>query len=100
MPAKERVKVNKIQGALIVELMRKVVEVSHHYEGNGKYFVHFRCKDNKNLKYVVDIAASSNNQIMIQSDENGWYYTLVVQHNCDILEHHLTGNRRGNKKIK
>src|SRR5688572_20130772 len=82
---------NKEHGIVIVGLMRHIVEVIHHYEGEAKYFIHYRCDDEDDLKFLISIADASNNPTMIQMDDKGWYYTLIIHHNYDILQHYLEG---------
>lgn len=78
-----------------IDLLRKYVDISHHYEAEGKRYVHFRCvntsgqTDEVMLKFIIGVAEASNNPVMIQVDERGFYYTLIIHHNADIIEHHL-----------
>jgi hypothetical protein len=84
---------NREHGIVLVGLIRHIVEVIHHYEGSdsGKYYIHFRCDEEDDLRFLVDISEASNNPMMIQADDKGWYYTLIIHHNYDILEHYLNG---------
>ena len=77
----------------IVAMLRPIYEIKHHYRAceGGKYYVHLRCEDKDDLRFLVDITDASNNQLMIQVDDQGFYYTLIVHHNEDILRHYLEG---------
>lgn len=54
------------------------VEVTHHYPGTNKYYVHCKVNDEAYLRKLLDYAEAVNCAVLIYTSGEEYRYTVVI----------------------